>query len=257
MAASTLASPVGVVHLHTEWSHDGRDSLEGVHAFARARGIAFVGITDHAEDFDGPRFEQFAAECRRVSTPEVHLIPGLEYRFAGYSGLHLLALGLRRWMDPPTPAAFAAEAPLVAAFTIMAHPVLPRYQLPDEVAATIDGIEVWNAAYNTRFLPDPRAVRLLAAVRRRRPEVVGVAGLDQHDARNDRETRVMLLDPAATDHLGELKAGRFVNLGRTMRFPSRAPFGTVALAGLTLLRGGLDLVNAIHERSARALRMVR
>jgi hypothetical protein len=245
------------VHLHTVWSHDGRDTLETVHAFARERGIAFVGITDHAEDFDRPRFERFAAECRRVSTPEVHLIPGLEYRFAGYSGLHLLALGLRRWMDPPNPAAFAAEAPQAAAFTIMAHPLLPRYRMPDEVAATIDAIEVWNASYNTRFLPDPRAVRLLAAVRRRRPDVVGVAGLDQHDARNDRETRVMLLDPAATDYLAELKAGRFVNVGCTMRFASRAPFGGAALAGLTLLRAGLDLVNAVHERTARALRKVR
>jgi hypothetical protein len=250
-------SRVGVVHLHTAWSHDGRDTVEAVHAFARERGIGFVGITDHAEDFDGPRFEQFAAECRRVTTPDVQLFPGLEYRFAGYSGLHLLALGLRRWIEPITPADFAAEAPAAAAFTIMAHPVLPRYQLPDEVAATIDAIEVWNAAYNTRFLPDPRALRLLERVRRRRPDVVGIAGLDQHDARNDRETRVMLLQPAATDPLTELKAGRFVNVGRTMRFASRAPFGTLALAGLTLLRGGLDVVNEVHERSSRAFRAVR
>jgi len=252
MAAATVGQ-VGVVHVHSTWSHDGRDTLEAVHAFARERGIAFVGLTDHAEDFDAPTFERFAAECSRVSTADVRLIPGLEYRFAGYTGLHLLALGLKRWIEPATPGAFAAEAPVAAGFTIMAHPVLPRYELPDQVAAAIDAIEVWNAAYNTRFLPDPRAIRLLERVRRRQPEVVGVAGLDQHDARNDRETRVMLLDPRAADPLGELKAGRFVNIGRTMRFPSRAPFGTAALAGITLLRAGLDLVNAVHERASRAL----
>jgi hypothetical protein len=160
-------------------------------------------------------------------------------------------------MDPATPAAFAAEAPRAAGFTIMAHPVLADYQLPDDVAATIDAIEVWNAAYNTRFLPDPGALRLLERVRRKHPAVVGVAGLDQHDARNDRETRVVLSTPSAADPLGELKAGRFVNVGRTMRFASQAPFGAASLAGLSLLRAGLDAVNAVHERAARALRKAR
>ena len=56
----------------------------------------------------------------------------------------------------------------------------------------IDAVEVWNASYNTRYLPDPRAIALLHVVQRTRPAVVGVAGLDQHDAGNDRRTRVVL-----------------------------------------------------------------
>jgi hypothetical protein len=81
-----------------------------------------------------------------------------------------------------------------------------------------------------------------------------VAGLDQHDSRNDRETRLQLLADGALDPLEELRAGRFVNIGRTMRFPSRNPFGGGAMAGLTLLRAGLDAVNAVHERVSRTLR---
>ncbi len=246
--------PTGIVHVHSTWSHDGRDTLEALRAFAERRGIVFVGLTEHAEDFDVATFTRFAAECRRVSGAGVELIPGLEYRFGGFPGLHLLALGLRRWIDPPTPGDFAAVAPSAAGFTIMAHPMLAHYQLPDDVAATIDAIEVWNAAYNTRFLPDPRALRLLERVRRRRPEVVGVAGLDQHDARNDRETRVFLLDPTLKDPLAELKAGRFVNGGRTMRFASQNAFGAGRLAALTVLREGLDVVNRVHERVSLALR---
>jgi hypothetical protein len=248
-----MSGAVGVVHVHSTWSHDGRDTLSALHGFARERGIAFVGLTDHAEDFDAATFEGFLAECRAVSTPEVRLIPGLEYRFAGYPGLHLLALGLRRWIEPGTPRDFVAEARSACDFTILAHPVLPGYRLPDDVAPAIDAIEVWNAAYNTRFLPDPRAIRLLESLRGRRPEVVGVAGLDQHDSRNDRQTRVVLLDPTATDPLAELKAGRFVNVGRTMRFASRKPFGPAALGGLFVLRAGLDLVNGVHERASRVL----
>ncbi|HTC25111.1 MAG TPA: hypothetical protein VK688_12150, partial [Gemmatimonadales bacterium] len=100
------------------------------------------------------------------------------------------------------------------------------------------------------------AVRLLERIRARRPEVVGTAGLDQHDSRNDRGTRVVLLDPAAPDPLVELKAGRFVNRGTTMEFPARQPFGPLGLAALTGLRAGLDAVNFVHERAVRALRRV-
>ena len=40
---------VGVVHVHSDYSADGRDSLEQLRAFALERGIAFIGLTDHAE----------------------------------------------------------------------------------------------------------------------------------------------------------------------------------------------------------------
>ncbi len=256
MAARPMRPGVGIVHVHTDYSHDGKDSVERLREWAIERGISFIGLTDHAEDLSTAQFEELVARCRAASDQRVTLIPGLEYRFAGYSGLHLLALGLSRRIDPATPEEFSAQAGAVARFTIAAHPGLFRYQLPDSVAQAIDAIEVWNAAYNTRYLPDPAALRLLERVRARRPEVVGTAGLDQHDSRNDRGTRVVLLDPHAADPLAELKAGRFVNHGSTMAFPARKPFGPLGLAGLTALRAGLDLVNFVHERSARALRRV-
>ncbi len=254
MAARAVTPGVGIVHVHTDYSHDGKDSVERLREWAIARGISFIGLTDHAEDLSAEQFEELVTRCRRASDPQVTIIPGLEYRFAGYPGLHLLALGLSRRIDADTPEQFVALAGPAARFTIAAHPGLYRYRLPNSVAQAIDAIEVWNAGYNTRYLPDPAAVRLLESVRARRPEVVGTAGLDQHDSRNDRGTRVVLLDPQATDPLAELKAGRFVNRGSTMEFPARKPFGPLGLAALTGLRAGLDVVNFVHERVVRALR---
>ncbi len=256
MAARPLRPGVGIVHVHTDYSHDGKDSVERLRDWAIERGISFIGLTDHAEDLSALQFDELVTRCRAASDERVSLIPGLEYRFAGYPGLHLLALGLSHRIDPATPEEFVAEAGSAARFTIAAHPGLFRYRLPDSVAQAIDAIEVWNAAYNTRYLPDPVAVRLLESVRARRPEVVGTAGLDQHDSRNDRGTRVVLLNPHAADPLAELRAGRFVNRGSTMEFPARNPFGPLGLAALTTLRAGLDLVNFIHERAVRALRRV-
>ena len=244
---------LGIVHVHTEWSHDGRDTLAGLAAACRERGIGFVGLTEHAEDLDAARWAEYVAACAAASGNGVALIPGLEFRFAGVKGLHLLALGLRRWHEPATPEAFATRVVPDAAFTIVAHPVLTGHRVPDPVLAAVDAIEVWNAAYNTRWLPDPRAVRLLHRARRRRPEIVGVAGLDQHDSRNDREVRVRLRGPAE-DPLAALRAGNFENLGRTMRFGPTVPWSLPRVSAMILARSAFDLVERTQDGLARRLR---
>ena len=254
VSGSMKPGVIGVVHVHSNYSHDGRDPLEQVKEFAVDRGISFVGMTEHAEDFDPSRYVEYQEHCRSLSDATTRLIPGLEYRFAGHPGLHLLALGLGKMIRPRTPDDFCLLAAGNAQFTIVAHPVLCDYQVPEAVANAIDAIEVWNASYNTRFLPDSRAIRLFLDLHRRRPEVVAIAGLDQHDSRNDRETRVVLSDPAAQDPLGELKAGKFTNYGRTMSFDAHASMNPGRLAVLSVARWSLDRVNSVEWSPGRSRR---
>ncbi len=242
---------IGVIHLHSDYSHDGRDSLEDLRVWAAKQEIRFVALSDHAEDLDPDVFRRYLEHCHRLSDAEVTLIPGLEYRFEGLTGLHLLALGLRRWLVPATPAEFIAQTRGNCELTVLAHPVLAGYRIPEEVLGGIDAVEVWNAAYNTRFLPDPRAIRLLHAARDARPAVVGTAGLDQHDRRNDRQTRISLV-AGARDPLAEIRAGRFRNHGRTLSFDSEVSWGAARMAALTLVRWGYDRVERVQDRVARA-----
>lgn len=249
------AGAVGVVHVHSDYSHDGRDPLERLATFGRERGLSFVCLTDHAEDFGPGDFERYRLDCERHSGGGVRLIPGLEFRFEGFPGLHLLALGVRTWIAPPTtPDAFIEQAPAAAGLTIVAHPMLARYRLPDSVRRGIDAVEVWNAAYDTRYLPDPRAFELYTALRRERPGLLATAGLDQHDASNDRRTRVVLEDAGAADPVAELRAGRFSNRGLTLRFAARPGWGAVRLGALKALRGGLAGIEGLHDAVARARR---
>lgn len=243
---------VGILHVHSSYSHDGRDSLAALRDFALARGVAFVGLTDHAEDLSAERWSEYVSECRAVSDGRVSLIPGLEFRFAGYSGLHLLAIGLERWIAPDTPTRFIQDCVGSAAFTVVAHPILADYRVPPEVRAGISAIEVWNASYNTRYLPDPRAIRLLHEIQVDRPEVVGIAGLDQHDGRNDRETRV-LLSPPEGRVIDALHAGQFANEGRTMRFGATVPIRGARLVALSGLRWAFDRVERFQDISVRHL----
>lgn len=245
-----MADAVGVVHVHSAYSHDSRDALPALREFALARQLRFVGLTDHAEDFDDSRFAAYRAECAALSDAAVTLIPGLEFRFEGHTGLHLLALGLTTWIAPATPRDFLDMTRGVTGFTIAAHPVLFKYRAPDEVLAGIDAIEVWNAKYNTRYLPDPLAIRLLHRVRRARPDVVGTVGLDQHDAANDRRTRV-IVDAAAADPLAELRAGRFQNRGLGMTFGPTAEWPAYRLPLLEATRFVFDRVERAHERLAK------
>jgi len=245
-----MARAVGVVHVHSAYSHDCRDALPRLREFALERGLRFVGLTDHAEDFDEGRFAAYRAECASLSDATVTLIPGLEFRFEGYTGLHLLALGLTRWIAPATPADFIRETRGVTGLTIAAHPVLFKYTAPAEVLAGIDAIEVWNAKYNTRYLPDPRAIRLLHEVRRARPDVVATVGLDQHDAANDRRTRV-IVDDGAADPLTQIRDGRFQNEGLRLSFGPAVDWPPYGLRLLEATRYVFDHVERAHERLAK------
>ncbi|HEX5385827.1 MAG TPA: PHP domain-containing protein [Gemmatimonadales bacterium] len=245
------ARRTGILHVHSTYSHDGRDSIARLRALALTRGIGFVGLTDHAEDLDAQRFAELCRECREQSDSAVRIIPGLEFRFAGFRGLHLLAFGLREWIAPATPEEFVALARSRADFLALAHPKLCRAEPPRTVLTGVDAVEVWNAAYNTRYLPDPKAIALLRRIRRERTNVVGFAGLDQHDGSNDRQTRVVLDRPDA-EPLDELRAGRFTNEGRTMRFSGATAWDPVRLGLLYAVRAIYDRVERFQDRAARA-----
>ena len=249
-----MPSPLGVVHVHSNYSHDGRDSLASLATFAADRGLGFIGLTDHAEDFSETRWRAYVAECTAASTDAVRLIPGLEFRFAGFRGLHLLAFGLTRWIEPTTPDEFITLATPASRFTAVAHPILAGYDIPATVRAGIDAVEVWNATYNTRYLPDPKSFRLVHEMQRARPSIVCFAGLDQHDASNDRQTRVLVRAEEASDPLGALKAGHFENRGRTMRFDAHTGVGGARLVMLRIVRWCYDRVERVQDLMVRALR---
>jgi hypothetical protein len=256
MTAPAGRARTGIVHVHSNYSRDGKDSLPALRAACLARGIGFVGLTDHAEDLNELRWVEYVAECAALSDDQLQLIPGLEFRFSGYTGLHLLALGLARWIMPSTPEAFIDEARRSARFTISAHPILFHYRMPEVVALGIDAIEVWNATYNTRFLPDPRAIRLLHDAQRRHPELLGIAGLDQHDSTNDRETRIILTEESA-DPLGAMRVGLYENAGRMMRFDSAVTMTPRTLRLLGAARWAFDRVERTQDRIVRSIRRAR
>ena len=246
----------GAIHMHSDYSHDGLDSLETLRDTCIARGIRWVGMTDHAEDIIPEVYDEYKKHCAALSDEAVRFIPGLEFRFAGLRGVHLFALDLAEWMRPATLDEFFDHADKHAGLTVLAHPILCRYDIPEVVRERIGAIEVWNTGYNTRFLPDPRAIELYHSLHAHRPEIVATVGLDQHDSRNDREVRIMLSRGDADDPIAALRAGRFTNVGRGMRFDAQATFDDATMRKLFRKRRALDFVNKMHDRAMFALRRI-
>jgi hypothetical protein len=244
----------GAIHMHSDYSHDGLDSLEMLREACISRGIRWVGMTDHAEDLDPEVFAEYRANCAALSDDTFKFIPGLEFRFAGFRGVHLFAVDLREWIQPRTLEEFFDQTAAAARFTVLAHPVLCRYAIPPIVLDRIDAIEIWNTNYNTRYLADPRAIALYQDLHARRPEVVATVGLDQHDSRNDRGVRTLISPEDFADPASALRAGRFSTIGRNANFDSRATVSPSALRQLRLERFALDSVNKIHDRMIFALR---
>jgi len=131
----------GVVHVHTEASHDSPGTLEAAVAAARSGGIAWVALTEHTQPGQlGPY----------GVIDGITVIPGFELSTAGAS---LLGLGLAALPDPPTKDA-AALVRLVheaggAAF--VGHFEHSRLAEPEAYRrAAPDGVELVNLHANSR-----------------------------------------------------------------------------------------------------------
>ncbi len=75
----------GDLHLHSDWSPDGRQTIEELVEAARARGLRYVGITDHAKGLrfgglDEERIEQQRLTIERIRPryPDIVILHGSE-----------------------------------------------------------------------------------------------------------------------------------------------------------------------------------
>lgn len=245
-----MATRFGIIHAHSNYSHDGDASLEELRETFLDRGIQFAGMSEHAEDLSADLFDEYVRHCAAVSDSAVQLIPGLEFRFATHRGVHLLALGLRHWIEPQTIEEFFAQTRRNARLTVFAHPILARYAPPEIVLKNIDAIEVWNTRYNTAHLPDFAAVRLLHTLLKRRATVIGTVGLDLHSLDDDSAIR-LVVDAAAEDPLVELRHGRFMNIGRTIRFSPTVQIAPTRLFFLRVARQTIDAVVRSKQKLSR------
>ena len=244
-------SHVGILHVHSNLSYDGQNTLGEIAFLAKSRGYHFVGISEHSDTFDPQKMAHLVNECRRLSDASFLMIPGLE--FTCDNRLHLLALGIDSYTDTTNPALVARFAKAQGGLAILSHPSRYGYQVPSGLEMLLDGIEVWNAGYDGRFVPNDRSIRLWRSLRARNNSLYAFGSQDLHAIGHHRHVRVSVRSDQLTQDaiLRGLKRGNFVISNSYIRLRSDSSPGWMKLNAIGAGRGVYLTARAICDRVAR------
>jgi hypothetical protein len=168
----------GILHVHSKFSYDGVSSVDELAAFGRACGYSFMAMSEHSDTFDRDRMAAYVDECRRVTGPDFVMIPGIE--FTCESNLHVVGIGIQTYTDMREPVRVARFVREQGGVPVAAHPSRYHHRLPSGLADVLGGIEVWNASYDGRFVPNASALNLLKEFRQRNASINAFAGQDLH-----------------------------------------------------------------------------
>jgi hypothetical protein len=127
---------VGILHVHTNVSHDGGGTLEGAIKAARDANLDFITITEHNVAFDPSRLKQLPTDVMVLPGEEVSTPNG-----------HFVVLGVGPgWRDelPHPTEELLQKAGQAGGIRIIAHPFngAPRWNYWN--TANFDGMEIWN-----------------------------------------------------------------------------------------------------------------
>jgi hypothetical protein len=234
-----------LAHAHSHYSHDSHLALSDWTGIARELGVGTVLLTDHEETgWDDERFAEYVRDCRRTSTPDVTLVPGIEF---SQEGRHLLCYGLRTFPKRPSPAAqLAKDVRAQGRWLCLAHPAKYRWRYSDEILASVDAVEVWNSKwiYDGMLGPHPRTLGLA-------PDRIWMAGQDVHKPKH---LSRLFLETQSDDVLTDLAARRYVFVAGDRR-ADPAALASPGAAGIAQSARTIVLRHAL--RSYRWMRRVR
>lgn len=236
-----------LLHVHSNYSYDGEPSLEDLATWGASRGLGAILLSEHTNDFDQDKMSRFVAHCEALAAEPCRLVPGLEFPVRG--GFHLLGFSIRAFepiVDPLAAVRFIHDQ---GGLAVLAHPSRYKGAWPDDsVLAELDGVEVWNARYDGRFVPSQGVLASSEAVIRRQSHLTRYCGQDLHAKQSH---QLLLAETPAVDAdelVGKLRNGEAILGAAITRFSMRGP-----LAATTRLVSGV--VHPIY-RVARALRAI-
>jgi hypothetical protein len=254
----------GLAHAHSTRSFDGALTYAELRRTFRGAGLDFACMTEHIEELTQPDVDAIIADCRAHSDGEFLFIPGIEMDcftiyFLGLSAATVDFRDNRTIFDSLRPH---------ARLCVLSHPIKAGYRYPDWVVRQCDAVEILNTKHDGRFYFRPQSERLLARVRRSRPEVVPVVGMDFHqpDQLAPIHMRLTEAGPLTGDFvLGALARGhvdfydgerRMRDVGAVARGVARARIHAMDAAHAAnrwLRRRGIKLPKVIRQALSRTL----
>jgi hypothetical protein len=155
----------GTFHFHSTYSHDGRNTLPEIADSLQERGLSFCVMTEHFEDFDEAKFNQYVAELDSVTKSTGFVfVPGAE---VDLEGLHTIVFPVREYAEVTR---FASRQPVTRPlFKVLAHPSkYPFEQVKVHLEKyEINAVELWNQQADGNYIPPIEFLRSLQSAPRR------------------------------------------------------------------------------------------
>jgi hypothetical protein len=249
--ARRLVARSGIIHVHSTLSYDGKHTLAQLASFGRARGYSFMGMTEHSDTFDDAKMKVLVDECERLSDDEFLLIAGIEFSCEG--NLHLIGLGIRHFTSVKDPIELARFIRAQGGLAVVSHPSRYGYEIPPALVGEIDGIEVWNASNDSRFVPDGRVMDLWRRLRQHNQALAAFGGQDLHRITRHRHVRLILggEDGGLTTEgiLARLRAGNFIVSNRYLRIGGDRPPGWARRGVMAWMWRGQAVARLLRARA--------
>ena len=231
----------GILHVHSTFSYDGTLSISQLVTHCRARGYAFMCLTEHFESVrDNEVMNDYLAECHRWSDESFAVIPGVEHDRGKW---HVLAMGVSDGLPGDDLDTFVDAARSQGAVLVLAHPTRGSSSptLPVETwCQWLVGAEAWNLKYDSRYVPATTIIQQIGAIEAKgssRP-LLCFGGSDLHTLYNLSKlwVEVQVPRPSREAILGALKAGDFSTTNGYLRMYSNGTVVPRPSVHLLLLR---------------------
>jgi hypothetical protein len=235
-----------VSHVHSEWSYDGRWSLESLaDAFSR-RGCSVILSSEHDRGFDEARLAAYRLACAQASNDRLVVVPGIEYSDPTNT-LHVLVWGRIPFLGEGLPTEVLLErVAQQGGLAVLAHPWRKDAWRKFDPTWTswLSGIELWNRK-SDGWRPEARVATLLE-----NSPLLPFASLDFHVSRQFFPLRMKLQIPGPLNEDAVIEALRARRCRPTALGLDATKFGTGV--GLYLARWADQSRQLILRRVRRA-----
>lgn len=166
----------GIVHAHSTRSFDGACDYAALRELFIAGNLDFVCMTEHIEHLVQADIDAILADCAAHSDERFLFVPGIEMDcfvvyFLGVSPTRVDFSDNRTIFDSLHPN---------ARLCVLSHPIKAKYDYPGWVVEACDAVEIMNNKHDGKFFFRPQSERMLARIRRDKPGVAAVVGMDFH-----------------------------------------------------------------------------
>ena len=147
----------GIYHIHSQFSDDGKNTIEEISKWGRSQKLKFIIFTEHDWSLDPVKFDSYVSMCKLYSR-DIVLIPGVEYSFrTRQKEVHISVLNLLKFLGNNLSmldaSSFLCEVKEMKGISILNHPSDIFSDLSPELIRLVDFIEIWNLKYDPSYAP--------------------------------------------------------------------------------------------------------